>query len=427
MRLRCKRMSSWEEERKKSEDKVSLLCDENLDSLFQQSCGSSSVNIELVLESPCSSNLSSECVIQSYNFLWEDSPFKESRPPAQNLDSGYLCLNSSAPCDYYNVMLPSLETPESAEGSHSISSCATSALQSCTKFLTCSQGLSEKNCSASQEEIMAFEEVAGAYSMDSCGKHEISVLEFRESMANLIQKEYSGLYRPSKVYIGGLKGNQSGICSEERQSPQAAALRRKCVLQIFKLKEELQLSILIAARGIDLLDKFLSTQSLLSVLSCMHFPEESLLKMELTVLKSIGWFAVTVTALDFLGNIIDHLPLLGVPQCLMRRILDRADELVQGILPEVEIMVYQPSIISMCVIQCILDEYVPLQATSHIAALQKAMAIDMDEMQSCYQILVDLVVDPCCNYALPSPSYVAEMNNKALSTLGNSALSISLF
>ncbi|KAJ7536904.1 hypothetical protein O6H91_12G087800 [Diphasiastrum complanatum] len=366
MRLRCKRMSSWEEERKKSEDKVSLLCDENLDSLFQQSCGSSSVNIELVLESPCSSNLSSECVIQSYNFLWEDSPFKESRPPAQNLDSGYLCLNSSAPCDYYNVMLPSLETPESAEGSHSISSCATSALQSCTKFLTCSQGLSEKNCSASQEEIMAFEEVAGAYSMDSCGKHEISVLEFRESMANLIQKEYSGLYRPSKVYIGGLKGNQSGICSEERQSPQAAALRRKCVLQIFKLKEELQLSILIAARGIDLLDKFLSTQSLLSyerlnnllvaacaclwiaakfedshaprlsgfqVLSCMHFPEESLLKMELTVLKSIGWFAVTVTALDFLGNIIDHLPLLGVPQCLMRRILDRADELVQGILP----------------------------------------------------------------------------------------------
>ncbi|KAJ7536907.1 hypothetical protein O6H91_12G087900 [Diphasiastrum complanatum] len=371
MRQSCKRMSRWGEERKKSEDKVllDLLCKESLDSLFQQSCRSSSL-VELVLDNRCSSNLSSQCVNKSYNFLCAESLFEESRPPAQNLENGYLCLNSSVPYVHYNLKLPPLETPESAEGSrpevNSIS-CASSSLQSCTKFLNFSPGLSEKNHSANQEETIAFDEVAGVYSIDSCAKHEISVLEFRESMANLLQKEYSGLYRPSKAYIERLKGNQSGICSEEQRTSQAAALRRKGVLQIFKLKEELQISILIAARAIGLLDKFLSTQSVLSdgklenllvaasaclwiaakfedshaprlsgfqVLSCIQFSEESIRKMEVTVLKSIGWFAVTVTALDFLGNIIDHLLVLGVPRCLMGRILDRADELVQGILPE---------------------------------------------------------------------------------------------
>lgn len=43
---------------------------------------------------------------------------------------------------------------------------------------------------------------------------------------------------------------------------------------------------------------------------------------------------------------------------------------------EVEFLDYEPSVVSMCVMQCLLDETLPFQAASHMAAMRTFLAVD---------------------------------------------------
>ncbi len=44
---------------------------------------------------------------------------------------------------------------------------------------------------------------------------------------------------------------------------------------------------------------------------------------------------------------------------------------------EVEFLDYEPSVVGICVMQCLLDEIVPIQAASHMAFMRRALAVDM--------------------------------------------------
>lgn len=54
--------------------------------------------------------------------------------------------------------------------------------------------------------------------------------------------------------------------------------------------------------------------------------------MEAVVLQVLEWRMLTVTASDFVANMLAHLPRCGVPLHLLKNAEQRADELIQGIL-----------------------------------------------------------------------------------------------
>lgn len=44
---------------------------------------------------------------------------------------------------------------------------------------------------------------------------------------------------------------------------------------------------------------------------------------------------------------------------------------------EEEFLAYEPTVVSMCVIQCLLEENVPVQAAAHMASIGRTLAVDM--------------------------------------------------
>ncbi|EFJ27432.1 hypothetical protein SELMODRAFT_412206 [Selaginella moellendorffii] len=234
-------------------------------------------------------------------------------------------------------------------------------------------------------------------------------LQFGECMALLVSQESVGRYLPCKLFVRQLLLERSPLVE----------LRRATVVWILELRSLLRLDVSVAASAVSMLDRFVSSSSCqvqsshsplhlnLAGLACMWlaakysgsrvldfwhlkgaaakvgFDAASIRRMELIVLRSLGWSAVTLTPHDFIFNAIRHLAKAAFLQ-------------------------YQPSVIGSCILQCVLDESIPVQSADFMDRLRTTLAVDMISSWDCYQLLMDRVVDPedcCC--AAPSPDHVA--------------------
>nr|XP_024360428.1 cyclin-D2-2-like [Physcomitrium patens] len=258
-----------------------------------------------------------------------------------------------------------------------------------------------------------------------------SLVDLGEAMRVLQEREVTTPHRLTDRYINTLIWSD---LDDDKSYVGLGSARREGVFLIFKLVEDLGLGIVIGAHAIAYLDRFLSTMTSSSANSqvdensATHFPyiaaacvliaakmddtaapslaslcrfsgEANLIlgklrDVEVVVLQVLGWKLLAVTTSDFVDNMLAHLPLIGVSSALVQGARSRADELLQAILTEVEFLDFEQSTIGLCVMQCILDETLPLQAALHMAALQSFLVVDMFALQQCHKRLVDLVSDP---------------------------------
>ncbi|BFI25817.1 protein MpCYCD_2 [Marchantia polymorpha subsp. ruderalis] len=261
--------------------------------------------------------------------------------------------------------------------------------------------------------------------------------KFGEAMGILLEKETASCFQLSKPYIDRLTENSA----QKLEHNELRDERRAIVNWIFEVTRLLQLSSLSAAHAVSFLDRYLSQRffpdaefganvdirlaataciwiaakledsgapdlSSMRELFSLDYDEEKIRKMEVSVLKCLGWRMLAVTALDFLANMVAQLPAFGLPTHLLRPVGHRSEEIMQGLLSEVEFLAYQPSVVSMSVMQCLLDECVPVHTASIMAAFHLALAFDVESEKVCHRTLMDLVVDPDLVCSLPSPDRV---------------------
>ncbi|CAM6093226.1 unnamed protein product [Calypogeia fissa] len=250
----------------------------------------------------------------------------------------------------------------------------------------------------------------------------LCTLEFQEAMDFLLEKESATNYQLSNAYVEKLTRNSG----QKLEINGIRSIRREFVKWILKVVEHLNLSSLTEAHAVSLFDRTLSQRLSLDAqvednyelllaatacvwiaakledssvphLSCIQalltvgFDEVKFRKTEVLVLSSLEWRTLGATASDFLANMIAQLPVLGVPAHLLTFLWCRSEEVMRVLLPEVEFVAYQPSVVSFSVMQCLLDEYVPVQTASLMAAFHLALAIDVESKENCIRALKKLV------------------------------------
>ncbi|KAG6553732.1 hypothetical protein Mapa_004647 [Marchantia paleacea] len=187
--------------------------------------------------------------------------------------------------------------------------------------------------------------------------------KFGEAMGILLEKETASCYQLSKPYIDRLTENSP----QKFEHNELRDARRAIVNWMFEVTRLLQLSSLAAAHAVSFLDRYLSQRffpdaeyganvdirlaataciwiaakledsgapdlSSMRELSSLDYDEEKIRKMEVSVLKCLGWRMLAVTALDFLANMVAQLPAFGLPTHLLRPVGHRSEEIIQGLL-----------------------------------------------------------------------------------------------
>ncbi|KAH9557771.1 hypothetical protein CY35_07G102000 [Sphagnum magellanicum] len=240
---------------------------------------------------------------------------------------------------------------------------------------------------------------------------------FEEAMGVLLEREGLIYYKLSTVYLQSLKAGckiaaateDSSSCGSTESS--LSSTRRRSVNWIFKLMRFLKMSTMTAAHAVAFLDRFLSQRvflaemesemqlaataclwiaakmqdncpvllsSLQDVAAIASVEEQTIWDMEAVVLHDLEWRMVAVTVSDFVVNMVAHLEVsCSLPLHLVPKAIHQADLIIHAILPEVEFLDYEPSVVGICVMQCLLDEIVPIQAASHMAFMRRALAVDM--------------------------------------------------
>ncbi|CAM5998948.1 unnamed protein product, partial [Sphagnum balticum] len=226
---------------------------------------------------------------------------------------------------------------------------------------------------------------------------------FEEAMGVLLEREGLIYYKLSTVYLQSLKAScktaaaaateDSSSCGSTESS--LSSTRRRSVNWIFKLVRFLKMSTMTAAHAVAFMDRFLSqrvflaemeSEMQLAATACLWIAakmqdncpallsslqdvaviasveEQRIWDMEAVVLHDLEWRMVAVTVSDFVVNMVAHLEVsCSLPLHLVPKAIHRADLIIHAILPEVEFLDYEPSVVGICVMQCLLTKLCPFK------------------------------------------------------------------
>eukprot|EP00253_Pinus_taeda_P001070 PITA_01070 len=121
------------------------------------------------------------------------------------------------------------------------------------------------------------------------------------------------------------------------------------------------------------------------------FESYTLQRMELIIMKALGWRMNPVTPFSYTEAMAQHLRF----DCIVRTsIVSRVTELLLGSLFEAEFVEFRPSIVALAAMLCALEELVPLQAEPHITELSRFLNAEKVDLQKCYRFMEERIVDP---------------------------------
>jgi hypothetical protein len=121
------------------------------------------------------------------------------------------------------------------------------------------------------------------------------------------------------------------------------------------------------------------------------FESSTLQRMEVTIMKAIGWRMSPVTAFAYTEAMAQHLRF----DCIVRTsIVSRVTELLLGSLFEAKFVEFRPSIVALAAMFCALEELVPLQAELHITELSRFVNPEEVDLQRCCRCMEERIVHP---------------------------------
>ncbi|EFJ17757.1 hypothetical protein SELMODRAFT_420671 [Selaginella moellendorffii] len=148
------------------------------------------------------------------------------------------------------------------------------------------------------------------------------------------------------------------------------------------------------------------------------FESKTIQRMEIAVMKLLGWRMGSVTPFSYIEGLLQN---LDVSRNMKLSLLNRTSEVLVKTLPEMDFLAFPPSVVSLAAMSCALEELLPLRAEALKGSLAKILPTPQDQLRRCYRLMEELVVDPLC--PLLSVSQVLENRKASPSPYSNGEVS----
>ncbi|XP_059649925.1 putative cyclin-D7-1 [Cornus florida] len=141
-----------------------------------------------------------------------------------------------------------------------------------------------------------------------------------------------------------------------------------------------------------------------------HSFESSMIqRMELSVLKALGWRLSSTTAYSYIQLLICNID--SLKPSLLEDLTTRVTELLLGTLLDFKFLEFRPCVVAISALQCIFDELLPSTSDAHIACVVKLIPQEQkDDLMKCHRYMEKQLVDPnlynliACRYSYYCPS-----------------------
>ncbi|XP_058111111.1 putative cyclin-D7-1 [Magnolia sinica] len=134
------------------------------------------------------------------------------------------------------------------------------------------------------------------------------------------------------------------------------------------------------------------------------FLPDAIQRMEITVLKALGWRLTCVTAYSYVDLMTWHLH--SLPRHIHVALTERMTELLLGALSDPKFIEFRPSTVAASALRCGLEELLPSKLDTHLSDLASLLPHDRtDEMDKCHKIMEERVVDPQYSLLTMGPTY----------------------
>ncbi|XP_010256847.1 PREDICTED: putative cyclin-D7-1 [Nelumbo nucifera] len=123
------------------------------------------------------------------------------------------------------------------------------------------------------------------------------------------------------------------------------------------------------------------------------FQENTIQRMELTVLKVLDWRINCVTTHSYVDLLTWHLN--SLQPLLHEAITSRLNELLLGSLSDPIFLEFRPCIVTLSALKCCLEELLPSKADAHISNISSFVPqVQRADIEKCHKMMEERVADP---------------------------------
>ncbi|KAF8402953.1 hypothetical protein HHK36_011046 [Tetracentron sinense] len=134
------------------------------------------------------------------------------------------------------------------------------------------------------------------------------------------------------------------------------------------------------------------------------FQPSTIQRMELTLLKALGWRLACITAYSYVELLTYHLN--SLQPHLNEAIISRATELLLGAISDSKFLAFRQCTLAVSALRCSLEELLPSKSDTHIAYFACLIPQDQkDDLVKCHKIMEERVADPLYSLTTCGNSY----------------------
>ncbi|KAA8516398.1 hypothetical protein F0562_016691 [Nyssa sinensis] len=136
-----------------------------------------------------------------------------------------------------------------------------------------------------------------------------------------------------------------------------------------------------------------------------HLFQSSLIqRMELTILKALGWRLRSITAYSYVELLTINIK--SLKPCLLEELTAQVTDLLLTTLLDFKFLEFRPCFVAISAIRCVLAELLPSTSDTHLAYISRLIPKDQkDDLIKCHEIMEGRLVDPLNNLIACGGSY----------------------